>query len=78
MNKVNNNWNAINNKDKCFFCGLHKHPCNSCPVKNSTCNNCGKIGYYAWVCKSKGSTKGSLAAILLNLPKLATIPSNKN
>ena len=39
--------NAINNKDKCFFCGLNKHPHNSCPAKDSTCNNCGKIGHYA-------------------------------
>ena len=70
--------NAINNKDKCFFCGLNKHPHNSCPAKDSTCNNCGKIGHYAWVCKSNASTKGSLAAIQLNLPTLATIPSSKN
>ena len=39
--------NAINNKDKCFFCGLNKHPHNPCPAKDSTCNNCGKIGHYA-------------------------------
>ena len=40
--------NAINNKVKCFFWRLNKHPHNSCPVKDSamivlTCNNCGKI-----------------------------------
>ena len=64
--------------NKYFFCGLNKHPHNSCPVKDSTCNNCGKIGHYARVCKSKASMKRSLAAIQLNLPTLATIPSNKN
>ena len=70
--------NAINNKDKCFFCGLNKHPRNSCLAKDSTCNNCGKIGHYARVFKSKASTKGSSAAVQLNLPTLATIPSKKN
>ena len=69
--------NAINNKDKCFFCGLNKHPHNSCPAKDSTCNNCGKIGHYTGECKSKASTKVSSAAIQLNVPTLATIPSNK-
>ena len=70
--------NPINNKDKCFFCGLNKHPRNSCPAKDSTCNNCGKTGHYTEVCKSKASTKGSSAAIQLNLPTLATIPSSKH
>ena len=70
--------NAIDTKDKCFFYGLNKHTHNSCPVKASTINNCGKIGHYAWVCRSKAGTKGSLAVIQLNLPTLATIPSNKN
>ena len=45
--------------------------------ENSTCNNCGEIGH-AQVCKSKASTKESLVAIQLNLPALATIPSNEN
>ena len=70
--------NAYNNKGKCFFCGSNKHPRNSCPAKDSACNNCGKIGHYNKVCKSKTSTKGSAAAMQLNLPSLATIPSNKN
>ena len=70
--------NSINNKDKCFFCRLNKHPYNSCPAKDSTCNNCGKLGNYARVCKSKASMKESLAAIQLNLPTLAAIPSSKN
>ena len=70
--------NAINNKNKCFFCGLNKHPRSSCPAKDSTCNNCGKIGHYARVCKSKPSTNGSSAAMQSYSPTLATIPSNKN
>ena len=61
-----------------LFCGLNKHPRNSCLAKDSTCNNCGKIRHYARVFKSKASTKGSSAAIQLNLPTLATIPSKKN
>ena len=45
--------------------------------ENSTCNNCEEIGH-AQVCKSEASTKESSAAIQLNLPALATIPSNEN
>ena len=73
--------NAISSKNKCFFCGLNKHPRNSCPAKDSSCNSCGKIGHYARVCTSKASTSntnGSSAAIQLQLPTLATIPGNKN
>ena len=70
--------NAVNNKDKCVFCGLNKHPRNSCPVKDSTCNYCVEIGHYAQVFKSKASTKGSSPAILLNLTSLANNFSNKN
>ena len=70
--------NAINNKDKCVFCGLNKHPRNSCPVKDSTCNYCVEIGHYAQVFKSKASMKGSSPAIPLNVTSLANIFSDKN
>ena len=49
--------NAINNKDKYLFCRSNKHPRNSCPAKDSTCNSCGKIGHHTRVCKSKASSK---------------------
>ena len=38
---------------KCYFCGDNLHNRRSCPARNSNCNNCGKKGHYARVCKSK-------------------------
>ncbi|CAB4035173.1 Retrovirus-related Pol poly from transposon gypsy [Paramuricea clavata] len=38
---------------KCYFCGDNLHNRRSCPARNSNCNNCGKKGHYAKVCKSK-------------------------
>jgi hypothetical protein len=38
---------------KCYFCGDNLHNGRSCPARNSNCNNCGKKGHYAKVCKSK-------------------------
>ena len=38
--------------DKCFFCGLSRHPRSKCPAKESVCNSCSKIGHWGKVCKS--------------------------
>ena len=43
---------------KCFLCGLARHPRSKCLAKNSVCNNCGKTGHYARVCKSVAQTAG--------------------
>ena len=41
---------SISTNQKCFFCGLRRHPRSKCPAKDSSCNKCGKVGHYAKVC----------------------------
>ncbi len=36
----------------CGYCGLDKHYKLSCPARESTCDNCGKRGHWAKVCRS--------------------------
>ncbi|XP_048589516.1 uncharacterized protein LOC125573188 [Nematostella vectensis] len=48
---------------RCYFCGGPLHNRKDCPAKNCSCNNCGKGGHYAKVCKSKGAAKGTAASI---------------
>ena len=61
-------------KKCCFFCGGTLHKRTSCPARNATCNNCGKKGHYAKVCRSKGSAtvatifKPSLCAMTAAVP----------
>ena len=64
--------------DKCFFCGLSRHPRSKCPAKESVCNSCSKIGHWRKVCKSgrqndrqKSSPTTSAAA----MPYLAALTS---
>ena len=40
---------------KCYFCGNNLRNRRICPARNSNCNNCGKKGHYAKVCKSRAS-----------------------
>ncbi|KRY22914.1 Retrovirus-related Pol polyprotein from transposon gypsy [Trichinella patagoniensis] len=39
-------------KQECYFCGNRRHPRVNCPARNTTCNNCGKVGHFAKVCRS--------------------------
>ena len=46
---------AINHKthgDKCWFCYLARHRRTKCPAKDSICQECGKKGHWAVVCRS--------------------------
>ena len=43
-----------NSKQKCFSCGYDfPHVKGPCPAKTKNCVNCGKIGHFASVCRSK-------------------------
>ena len=37
---------------QCFGCGSTNHLKADCPARNQTCNNCGKVGHFAKVCKA--------------------------
>ncbi|KRY49099.1 Retrovirus-related Pol polyprotein from transposon gypsy [Trichinella britovi] len=39
-------------KQECYFCSDRRHPRVNCPARNNTCNNCGKVGHFAKVCRS--------------------------
>jgi hypothetical protein len=45
---------------KCYFCGNYIHNRRNCPAQNCVCDNCGKKGYYAKVCRSKAPTVASI------------------
>ena len=66
----------------CFFCGLDTHRIRSlCHDRNASCHICGKRGYFARGCRSKGSsTEFASAAITAPVPSvhrpfLASAPS---
>jgi len=40
---------------KCFWCGGAIHPRNTCPAKESICNNCHRRGHWASACKAKST-----------------------
>ncbi len=59
---------------KCYFCGNSIHNRRNCPARNCVCDNCGKKGHYAKVCRSKASTVASifspsLCAIVASCPE---------
>jgi len=65
-------------KQKCYFCGNHRHPRAKCPAKDSCCNKCSKIGHWERVCRSNKSTLGALSMQndLSNQPTLCATKNN--
>ena len=55
----------------CYFCGNSKHPRAKCPAREAVCKNCGKVGHFQRVCRSKtskhqvGSAQDSILSSLL-------------
>ncbi|KAI0989441.1 hypothetical protein GJ496_004539 [Pomphorhynchus laevis] len=47
----------------CFFCGKGWHVRSACPARHSTCNGCGKVGYFSKVCRSKPKQKSRINMI---------------
>ena len=58
---------------KCYFCGDNLHNRRIFPARNSNCNNCGKKGHYAKVCKSRASP-GSTASMFT--PTLCSVTAS--
>ncbi|KRZ72456.1 Retrovirus-related Pol polyprotein from transposon 17.6 [Trichinella papuae] len=52
-------------KQVCYFCGKRRHPRVNCPARNTTCNNCGKVGHFAKVCKSASKRTASASVTSL-------------
>ena len=68
---------AVNTNTKCFFCGLNKHVRSRCPAKDSVCNNCGKTGHFARVCKSMARSSGSKGtSAAMSHPTLAAVTAS--
>ncbi|XP_072942535.1 uncharacterized protein [Epargyreus clarus] len=38
---------------KCWFCGLQRHPRDKCPAYKVTCHKCQRVGHFARFCRGK-------------------------
>ena len=57
---------------KCYYSGLCKHACSSCPAQNSRCHRCGKQEHFLKVCRSAPSQKTRLATTI-SLSTISTV-----
>jgi len=62
-------------KNKCFFCVGPYHLRRRCPARNAVCNECGKTGHFAKVCRSKSTCSKSpnISAALLPEHYIASV-----
>ncbi|XP_003370755.1 zinc knuckle protein [Trichinella spiralis] len=52
-------------KQEYYFCEKRRHPRANCPARNTTCNNCGKVGHFANVCRSASKRTASVSVTSL-------------
>ncbi|KRY38352.1 Retrovirus-related Pol polyprotein from transposon gypsy [Trichinella spiralis] len=66
-------------KQECYFCGKGRHPRINCPARNTTCNNCGKVGNFAEVYRSASKRTASVSVTsLISSSTLSTATEFKN
>ena len=58
---------------KCFRCGSNEHLAidKNCPAASVQCNNCGKTGHFAKVCRSSAKTVNQIQEVVV--PELAIL-----
>ena len=59
---------AATTQNKCYFCGLSRHPRSACPAKDVFCKKCSKKGHFARVCMSKKSNVSSSSMMTVSQP----------
>ncbi|KRZ96710.1 Retrovirus-related Pol polyprotein from transposon gypsy [Trichinella sp. T8] len=52
-------------KQEYYFCGKRQHPRANCPTRNTTCNNYGRVGHFAKVCRSASKRTVSVSVTSL-------------
>ncbi|XP_003370003.1 zinc knuckle protein [Trichinella spiralis] len=66
-------------KQEYYFCGKRRHPRANCPARNTTCNNCGKVGHFAKVCRSASKRTVSVSVTsLISFSSSSTATELKN
>ena len=66
---------ALKPKGSCYFCGGARHNRQQCPARDAICNDCGKIGHFAKVCKSRSKSSKSSSASLPAVNSTSSIPT---
>ena len=66
---------ALKPKGSCYFCGGARHNRLQCPARDAICNDCGKLGHFAKVCKSRSKSNKSSSASLSAVNSTSSIPT---